>query len=357
VKRINETDHVYIRNGVLYVYGRIDYKTCRYSTGKKATKANVQWAKREWESIIREKIKGRHKTPALGEYGAKALDLSGYKRKQSTNDGYRYLFQRFVMPHFAQTPIGQISSSDICLWQKHLLSVGVSAHCIKSARKALSAIFNYAQEDGLIEKNPLFSVRAPKVTTKERQPFSLDETRLILEKAKGQFKEFLTVSFFTGLRTGEAMALEWSHIDFKTKTIKVRQTMSAGRLGTPKTPHSVRDVDMLPIVERSLRRQYDRTKDKGSFVFASRLGGGYKRISYLRGQWKKLLSECGLDYRAIYVTRHTFASIMLSEGEEAMWISRTLGHKNLSITLSIYAKYVPKKQIARAIFLEGFMEK
>lgn len=62
--------------------------------------------------------------------------------------------------------------------------------------------------------------------------------------------------------------------------------------------------------------------------------------------------ECGFKYRPIYHTRHTFATIMLENGEDILWISNMLGHTDSTMTLSRYAKYIKRDEKKRASFLE-----
>lgn len=45
---------------------------------------------------------------------------------------------------------------------------------------------------------------------------------------------------------------------------------------------------------------------------------------------------------------------MLSQSEEPMWVSAMLGHKHLAITLSVYVKYIPRRYIKRASFLDNY---
>lgn len=73
----------------------------------------------------------------------------------------------------------------------------------------------------------------------------------------------------------------------------------------------------------------------------------------IRASYKKLLKSLNLKFRVLYNTRHTFASIMLSRGEEPMWVGcKMLGHKNLNETFKSYAKYLPKNVVERAKFLD-----
>ena len=49
--------------------------------------------------------------------------------------------------------------------------------------------------------------------------------------------------------------------------------------------------------------------------------------------------------------RHTFASMMISSGEDILWVSSMLGHKNSSITLQVYAKHIKTNKKLRGTFL------
>lgn len=60
----------------------------------------------------------------------------------------------------------------------------------------------------------------------------------------------------------------------------------------------------------------------------------------------------GLKYRYLQTIRHTFASLMLNNGIEPLWVYNTLGHVNLQITLSVYTHFMPKKEKMTIQFLD-----
>ena len=66
---------------------------------------------------------------------------------------------------------------------------------------------------------------------------------------------------------------------------------------------------------------------------------------------KRTLKEAGVDYRTIYNTRHTFASMMIANGEDILWVSHMLGHSHSEMTLRKYAKYIKNDKKKRATFL------
>ena len=78
-----------------------------------------------------------------------------------------------------------------------------------------------------------------------------------------------------------------------------------------------------------------------------------KKVSKLRAEFKELLKRLDLPAMRLYDTRHTFASIMLSKGEEAMWVGcKMLGHSDLNETFKTYAKYIPQDVKTRARFID-----
>ena len=58
-----------------------------------------------------------------------------------------------------------------------------------------------------------------------------------------------------------------------------------------------------------------------------------------------------IPYRNLYQMRHTFASMMISNGEDILWVSNMLGHKDSSMTLEKYARYIKKNDKKRGVFL------
>jgi len=59
------------------------------------------------------------------------------------------------------------------------------------------------------------------------------------------------------------------------------------------------------------------------------------------------LKECSLSHRPLYTLRHTFASTLIAKGVDMVWVSKMLGHKDISITLKIYTKFIKKEDDER----------
>ncbi|MGL2599022.1 tyrosine-type recombinase/integrase [Helicobacter pylori] len=218
----------------------------------------------------------------------------------------------------------------------------------------LKSFLEFCQTEGFIEKSPYFAITLKNAKeAKAIEPFSLEEVKTLLENAPTlRLKAFLVVAFFTGARTGEQLALMWEDIDFNEKKIVINKSLNElGQITSPKNKPSVREIDLLEPVEKILKELKESEPANKKFVFISMP----KRSTMFQRAFRSLLKALNLKDRKLYTTRHTFASLMLSQGEEAMWVSKTLGHKDLNTTYKTYSHYIPKQDKERAKFLKGIL--
>lgn len=218
----------------------------------------------------------------------------------------------------------------------------------------LKSFLEFCETEGFMEKSPYFSVTLKNAQeAKAIEPFNLVEVKTLIENAQSlRLKAFLAVAFFTGMRTGEQLALTWEDIDFTEKKIVINKSLNElGFITTPKNKPSVREVDLLEPVGKILKELKESEPASKKFVFISMP----KRSTMFQRAFRSLLRALNLKDRKLYTTRHTFASLMLSQGEEPMWVSKTLGHKDLNTTYKTYSHYIPKQEKERAKFVKGIL--
>lgn len=145
------------------------------------------------------------------------------------------------------------------------------------------------------------------------------------------------------MRPGEAVALRWQDILFDEKQIKIMQTRVAVKDGTPKTMLSMRYVNILPQILEVLLNQQKLTVDK-EHLFYIRSGKRYFSHDTLVASFKRLLTRSKIKERVLYNLRHASASQMISQGVDIVWVSKTLGHKDISITLLTYTKFIQEDE-------------
>ncbi|WQX88582.1 site-specific integrase [Helicobacter pylori] len=244
-----------------------------------------------------------------------------------------------------QEKIAQYHKKTLILFKKNTI------HNLNANLKSFLA---FCESERFLPKNPYFAITLKNAKeAKAIEPFSLEEVKTLIENAPSlRLKAFLAVAFFTGLRTGEQLALLWEDIDFNEKKITINKSLNElGQITSPKNKPSIREVDLLEPVEKILKELKESEPESEKFVFISMP----KRSTMFQRAFRSLLRALNLKERKLYTTRHTFASLMLSQGEEAMWVSKTLGHKDLNTTYKTYSHYIPKQDKERAKFLKGIL--
>lgn len=298
-------------------------------------------------------FKNEVRIPTVDEFVHKSFLIHKGSRKYSTHIDYFNGYHNHIKDSFAKKRIDTVKPSDIELWQNAMLEKGLGARRIKTLRTVLTTMYSDAIKDNIVKYSPLTMVRVPKAPKVEIQPFSLKEIKLILENAEGQVKNFLALAFFTGMRSGEMIGLKWLDIDFERLEIAIVRTIKMGEISTPKTENSNRIVDIIDYLIPFLQNQYELSGKKKSYVFLNDNDEHLYDIKRIREtHWRKLLKKVGFEYRPIYHTRHSFATLMIENNEDILWVSNMLGHVDSTMTLSKYARYIRRKDKKRAQFLE-----
>lgn len=169
--------------------------------------------------------------------------------------------------------------------------------------------------------------------------------------ARPYFPIFFTMSR-TGLRPSEARALQWADYDPGRQVLMIRRTFGhRDILGTPKTRESRRDVDVSPQLAALLQRHRagqaeaklaGRLGELPAFIFTESDGRPLDRRTFERA-FARVLGKAGLGpHYSPKSLRHTYASLMLSEGANLLYVSRQMGHASVGITERVYTRWIPQ---------------
>lgn len=238
---------------------------------------------------------------------------------------------------------------------------------------AINRVLKYAVLLDIIKTNPLDKVIRPKTKEKQEKKKALTKEELtkFLTLAKQYASPVLFVAWwtlaYTGLRRGELLALEWSDIDFESRTLRVDRTLVriSGQLATqtPKTKKSRRVVTLDPhtigiLKDWRLKQKkilFKNGAGKSELVF-SNSSGGYLMESRLRDELRKFLKRYGLPIISVHGLRHTHASILFEAGIEAKQIADRLGHSRIQTTLDMYTHINDNQRYVVADRLLDFLE-
>jgi len=358
---------IYVRDKILCIDHTIKEKRYRFSTGKINNPQTRGWLEKNIENEFNRlkklqdlKANLAHQqqqlTPTLEIYAQKSFKLNkNYRRPHTTKDNINK-FNLHIKPIFGDKKLDTITISQIKQWQNYLIDIGLSIKYIKNIRSIFSVILTNAIEDGFIIQNVIKKVQPPKKIYNddnkyEINPFNAQEIEMLINTATGQFKSIITILFFTGIRLGELVTLKPNDVNFDRNIIKIqRANQKDGTIGLTKTG-KIREIDILPPVLNVLKTQLENNQNE--FIFTTQYNERYITYNTLRDyHWRKLLKACNLTYRPLYQCRHTFASIMLSNNENLLWVSNMLGHSEITTTLKFYSKYIPSPKINKAEFLK-----
>lgn len=267
----------------------------------------------------------------------------------STLHGYRKIVDNNLKVKWGRLAVDEVTPAALRTW------IGAMDCTAKTARNIISplhSIFQDALNDGLIEANPLDRLALNKILTKTKRkstyevdPFTLDEITAILAACEGPARNLFQFAFWSGLRTSELIGLRWSDIDFDGALIRVRQAVVVRTEKTTKTDAGTRDLMMLPSARAALQaqRQWSALASHGRVFTCPWTGKPWTGDKQIRVNcWAHILKKAEIRYRNPYQTRHTFASMLLSRGENPLWVAQQMGHVDTEMIIKHYGRWIPE---------------
>lgn len=283
--------------------------------------------------------------------------------KDSTHGGYTAIINKHLVPFFQDIQLDQIRRRDIKMLIASKLSENLSRGTVRNIRLCLSSILSGAVEDEVIDVN--FSIQLGKKVKKFLQKikrsegvnfFTREEVRIFLAGVKRHFPEhypFFICAVRTGMRAGELIGLQPGDIDFNGRFIEVKRGIVRGKEAPPKNDKS-RRVDMSRQLAEALKEHMLETKkkmlkeglkDAPKWLFYNN-DGGYSDINNIRKRYfYKCLEKIGLRRIRFHDLRHTFASLLISQGESLAYVRDQMGHSSIQVTVDTYGHLVPGSNI------------
>lgn len=268
-------------------------------------------------------------------------------RAPKTAENYRGAVKNHISPFFTGLKIHQLTASHIRRWLDEMTS-GTATQVV--AYRIFKIAIREAVSMGMLQRDPCAGVKAPRHRRKEIRPFSVEECRQILEAVKDhRLEAAFHLGLKCGLRQEELFALQWD--DVRGDEIVIRRTVVdvAGRLhhGEPKTAAGNRTIPLDDATVDALVRRKATAMREGHItipqVFTSEQGKVIRQYNFGGRQWRKILESLDIPHRGFHHCRHTAATLMLSGGTPVTTVAGILGHSTPSVTLNVYAHYIPSE--------------
>ncbi len=332
--------------------------------------------------------------PTLGEWiEQRWAPEHGATLEQSTRERYANVYSCHVAPWLDEVPLGEITVRRLRAWQADRLAEGVSPVTIQKARTVLSSVLRHAAEEEAIPGNPLYSVRAPKLAQRARirplAPVQVEAIRRALleppprevvgskpgqrsrrphtipaRNPRERRRDALIVSLlaYAGLRPGELRALRWEDV-LERKLLIERGTAPDGAIKATKNTQK-RAVGLLAPLAAELREwrlAAGRPSDEALVIAGSDEAPWTKADwqNWRSRQWTPACRQTGLEYETAgrrrvprpYDLRHSFASLLLAEGRQPLYVAQQLGHSP-TVLLSHYAHLIAEYEGAKSVNAE-----
>lgn len=188
-----------------------------------------------------------------------------------------------------------------------------------------------------------------------------EECERLVDAMTGKWKDLTAFLILTGLRIGEALALNEEDVDLKNREISVTKTLNPndGTITTPKTAASARTIymqDDLMALSRAVLAS-NAKKRKNLYMYTSplffALTGAHAPYDAYR-KYLREVSERVLGRKITpHVLRHTHASLLAEQGVPYDVISRRLGHDGSRITKEIYIHVTERRKEKENALIRG----
>ena len=273
----------------------------------------------------------------------------------TTYERYTSAARLHIFTTVGDVPLKELSARHIRMMNRALADGatskrGLSARSILIVHTVLSGAYEYAIEMEMVNYNPLRSGPRPKAPRKKIVPPEMLPIKHLLQLAEVEQHSlftFIHVLNYTGMRRGEAMALDWSCVDWDNRVINVR--VAAGKshehgmlVKEPKSLSGIRaialDVGTIEVLRRHQESQIAAGVSDGrvGWVFPAPDGELMKPTTMLR-HLKELGGRVGLPKITFHALRHFHITVLLQAKENVAVVAERAGHSDPSITLRQYA--------------------
>jgi integrase len=239
-----------------------------------------------------------------------------------------------LVEELGEVKVGLMTQAHLEAYQDARLDDGLLATSINNELRVLRTIMLWSARNGHTVA-PLHYRMLPELQTRVRA-FTEDEMQRLYSAARKKASELLPLLVFlvnTGMRRGEAIAAEWSWVDWRREQI----TIPCTRFWHPKGKRS-RDVPIGDAVRTILQ-----AKRKAGPIFENRFGSHY--ACWPKDMWERTRDEAQLP-GGVHQLRHTFASHFLEAVPDLDVLAEILGHSQKRTT-RLYAHMLPGR-FARA---------
>ena len=275
-----------------------------------------------------------------------------HQSRPTTYAAHNYVFKNHILPGLGDTQISELTSEMVGEFLEerkrfgnHRRSgFGLGEETMRHIHRLLQQCLNQAIRDGLLTENPAKAFRYRKSTTVKANIMTPLEMEDYLDAAErlGYLPMFM-LALTAGLRQGELIALKWSDLNMKKRTLTIAEKRAVERRKLVEYGSQTRSIRLTPeVVDLLIMEHSKHPSSPLMFMHPATLKPYSPQM--VRRMHKEIIIEDGLDHIRFTDLRHTCAIASLRNGMEAKELAQMLGHARTSMTRQNYTPYLPHKK-------------
>ena len=249
---------------------------------------------------------------------------------------YRSILKNHLEPAFGERPLQAVDTTAVKELVAGMHAKGLSPATIGTAVARVRQLLGAARADGyaahVIQRG---TIRLPSASraARERRHITEAELQRILEASSGEQRVLWAVLGYTGARIGEALGLQWEHVDLGEGLLRIRQAATCGVIAPCKTKTATRDIPLLPDLAAILTSYRDQCGGTPSGLLFHTTTGNPRRADDIRRRWlQPLLERLGIPPAGCHAFRHGLPARLDALGLSPAAIQTFMGHATLAQT-------------------------
>jgi integrase len=264
--------------------------------------------------------------------------------RPSTRARDRGYLDRYVLPHFGDRELRQITQLDVRVWVAEL-AARLSPATVVKAYQLLGKLLGAAVDAGLIAETPCRRMPLPRIERQEMRFLNVAEVAYLAETIHPRYRALVLVGAFGGLRIGEMAGLRRTRVDILRARIDVAEITVevAGQLhtGAPKTRAGRRTISLPRSVAEELGQHLGAWAGP-DLVFTGPQGGPLRVPAWRRRFWRPAVIEAGLHPLRPHDLRHTAVALWIAQGANPKQVAARAGHTSVAFALDRYGHLFPE---------------
>ena len=256
------------------------------------------------------------------------------------------MYEGHLKHHFSSINLLKVNRITTVTVEKFISSKQDAGMNITTLRKLIvtfNQVMNYAVRHRYIDHNPVRDAERPKTkglaNKKEIVVLSTEQVGDFLEAvSQEKYRVFFRLAVMSGARQGELVGLKWTDVDWFNNQINIKRTFNNGSWYDTKTEASNRKIDLGPSMMAELKRWCVACPPNDlDLVFPNEAGKPLDHWHIIDRYFLPALCASGCPTIRFHDLRHTYASLLIEQGENIKYIQSQLGHSSPTVTLNIYA--------------------